>query len=246
MCQNSANLFNRRPESCLSPVKVSYFTKMLRRLFARNFNKTDSVLQSFLQQKITRNISLYAGNALSKLKAESVAHNDKQGQIKVTWENKRVSHFPYVFLRDNCQCPACYHPRSGQRFVLIGEAMESARRGVKNVDLKHDQIRVKWACGHESEFSLEWLKDRGFVDDMAKRRKQHPVRGFQNILWKSDHNVTFIEFDAVMKDDQVLYKWMKTLLTEGICILRNAATETGQLKVLASRSCGKLLSTMYG
>ncbi|KAK8371992.1 hypothetical protein O3P69_014198 [Scylla paramamosain] len=42
-----------------------------------------------------------------------------QKMLQVRWEDSSVESYPYIWLRDNCQCPNCYHPFSQARRVML-------------------------------------------------------------------------------------------------------------------------------
>ena len=55
---------------------------------------------------------LYFGLATKIIKEVLSVENN----VKLTWENEKCAHvFPSVWLRDNCQCPECYHPSTKSR-----------------------------------------------------------------------------------------------------------------------------------
>lgn len=40
-----------------------------------------------------------------------------QRNLELTWAHGKSSSFPLAWLRDNCQCPSCFHPVSRSRTV---------------------------------------------------------------------------------------------------------------------------------
>ena len=47
---------------------------------------------------------------------------DSDNNVVVNWANSsQVGEFPSIWLRDNCQCPKCFHPVSKARLVLMRE-----------------------------------------------------------------------------------------------------------------------------
>ena len=187
-------------------------------------------------------------NVLLKLRAELIADDKQTEELRISWNNKRVSRFPYVFLRDNCPCPKCYHPTSGQSLVLLKDALADASAGISSVSLVDSDVSLKWTCGHESSFKVSWLQERGFYGDAIEAKRQHPIQGLRRTFWGSEHteNIRFFEFADVVEKDEILCEWIKTLATLGLSVLKNAPQECDQLRLLGKRaSCG-LLNTMYG
>ena len=50
-----------------------------------------------------------------KLNVQNVQQAGGSRMLNVTWNNDTVGRFPFVFLRDNCQCSECFHESSVQR-----------------------------------------------------------------------------------------------------------------------------------
>jgi len=46
-----------------------------------------------------------------------VARAQLQRHLELTWAQGHSSSFPLSWLRDNCQCPSCFHPVSRSRTV---------------------------------------------------------------------------------------------------------------------------------
>ena len=44
------------------------------------------------------------------VKIESVEKLSESRLLEVSWANGETSKYPYVWLRDNCRCPICFHP----------------------------------------------------------------------------------------------------------------------------------------
>ena len=39
--------------------------------------------------------------------------------LEVTWNDGEQTSYPYIWLRDNCQCSACFHPGTMSRRLLF-------------------------------------------------------------------------------------------------------------------------------
>ena len=182
----------------------------------------------------------------SKLAAKEVTHDNSCSEIKVAWNNNEITRLPFVFLRDNCKCSMCFHETSDQSLVLIHDALKEAEAGVDKVSYHDDSLIIKWASGHESSFSLSWLKERSYTDEKAYEKRNHAITGFRNILWGTEHQIKFIDFESVDSNDDALLHWMTIMATEGVAVLRDAPKEPNQLRKLAHRASGGLRNTMYG
>ena len=54
--------------------------------------------------------------------------------LTVTLGGGKRRDFPFVWLRDNCQCPRCFHPVSKARLVLLGDVCPDVRPKAVEVD----------------------------------------------------------------------------------------------------------------
>ena len=49
----------------------------------------------------------------------SVANNYKSECVELKWNGNETNQYPYLWLRDNCQCPSCYNASSMSRRLLM-------------------------------------------------------------------------------------------------------------------------------
>ena len=199
-----------------------------------------------LKNLVRRNFCEAATVEASKLAAKAVTHDNSSSEIKVAWNNNEITRLPFVFLRDNCRCSTCFHETSDQSLVLIHDALREAEAGVDNVSFHDDSLVIRWASGHESSFSLSWLKERSYTDEKAYEKRKHAITGFRNILWSKEHQIKFIDFESANSNDDALLQWMTIMATEGVAVLQDAPKEPNQLRKLVHRACGGLRNTMYG
>lgn len=86
-----------------------------------------------------------------------------------------VHEYPWVWLRDNCQCPECYEPISHCRIINLTEWELNVRPASVQVRLVileqchdllmqnlDDKIVITWEDGHVSPFDKSWLASRSF------------------------------------------------------------------------------------
>jgi gamma-butyrobetaine dioxygenase len=76
------------------------------------------------------------------------------------WLNQLVTHTPFglpaIWLRDNCQCPACRDPATGERLVSITDL--PANISVAALTRSGDRIEIVFSPdGHQSVFDAVWL-----------------------------------------------------------------------------------------
>ncbi len=107
-------------------------------------------------------------------------------------EAGEISRFPFVWLRDNCTCPSCFHAKSSSRLTSFSGldlddtivAAEQVTASVQDTRLGRQQgsestlpppspaLRLSWSSGHESVFPLQWLAERCFSQKQQQRRSK--------------------------------------------------------------------------
>ena len=97
--------------------------------------------------------------AQSSLSVQSAHKTDASRMLNVTWNNDTVSRYPFVYLRDNCQCSECFHESSLQRsFDTVCKLNMEIQP--ERVDVLHigEHISVTWPDKHVSVFN--WVLTR--------------------------------------------------------------------------------------
>ena len=51
----------------------------------------------------------------------AAAYNDQQGVLEVGWADGGTTHYPYLWLRDNCTCKGCFCDASLSRSFLMAD-----------------------------------------------------------------------------------------------------------------------------
>src|SRR6267154_249317 len=77
------------------------------------------------------------------------------GVVVVRWWSGGAARLPFIWLRDNCRCPACRHA-NGQKLLDpldIPDGIAPVR-----VALSPDgAVALSWNDGHDSSFAASWL-----------------------------------------------------------------------------------------
>ena len=87
------------------------------------------------------------------------------------FEDGLAGRFHALALRDQCPCPGCRHPVSGQRIFETAEVLPGAR--ILRAHLHDGSLAVDWADGHTSAFPAEWLAAESSAA-AAGRRPRRP------------------------------------------------------------------------
>ncbi|XP_050729637.1 gamma-butyrobetaine dioxygenase-like, partial [Eriocheir sinensis] len=166
------------------------------------------------------------------------------GNNEVKWGDEDEV-FPYVWLRDNCRCPACFHAASYSRLSLMADMDLQVQPKSAEILSGGKQVEVVWRDGHRSEYEAEWLRLRGFSE--ATRRARASRFRLERKYWGSElmDNLPEASFQEVMEDDAALLEWLRRLEVFGFVKVNGAPAEQGQVRRLAER-IGFIRKTHYG
>ena len=87
--------------------------------------------------------------------------------------------------------------------------------------LIHLQIKIRWPDGHDSAFNRQWLIDRSFTSATVEKRKVYQPRPNPK-LWQGDHNIECYEYEELMDNNEMLYKFLlsKIMMIDRILYVR--------------------------
>ncbi|XP_055594981.1 gamma-butyrobetaine dioxygenase-like isoform X1 [Uranotaenia lowii] len=156
--------------------------------------------------------------------------------------------FPLVWLRDNCQCPGCFHAGSNSR-VLDWEHFDVDRIRLKEITVIEEGARVQftWSDDHKSEFDAQWLLERNFSEHHRKKYLNDWYRPRPKLWAKGDFPQVLKNFDFndVLNEDEALRGWIEALIRYGIVMIKNAPLTEQECRKLADR-VGFIRKTHYG
>ena len=167
--------------------------------------------------------------------------------IQVTWNSGKKSRFPYIFLRENCKCPNCFHPVVKQRLVIADKETSV----IDSIAIQEDgnSLECRWSDGHVSRYSSDWLHYRCLTE------KEDEVKADGNTsllkdgceLVTKNHKLSerAYEYEAIMTDDKSLLQWCYDLNSCGLTLIQNAPAREGVLFQLAKR-IGHYKPTLHG
>ena len=167
--------------------------------------------------------------------------------MKVEWENHEVAKYPYIYLRDNCQCPLCFNPSTKARIMDTVKTIDIKITPV-DVTTNGSSVKCTWPGGHESTFEEKWLKERMFPMSEADIR-QSTYDDLIPKLWGAElvSNIPTVEYDAVQSSDKHALDLITHLGTYGFCLVKNSPCRDGVLRDIAHRvSLGYLRMCSYG
>ncbi|KAJ0182214.1 hypothetical protein K1T71_001583 [Dendrolimus kikuchii] len=185
--------------------------------------------------------TIYRNNVYShKVLSNNVSDNHLN--VKIMGEDLK---FPYIWLRDNCQCEQCYHKSAKSR--ILDWLKFDLNITTINVLQKENVLEITWSDGHKSIFNHSWLKFRSFTAENQKRYtdtiykpEQVSWQGsdFSNICSKHDYK-------EVINADQALYNWLYNLSVYGVALIENTPDSERAIDAVVER-IGFTKQTHYG
>ncbi len=211
----------------------------------------------FSRCRITSRLIFKSVNCISILRRFSGANSNKiqlrnaevnQGAqfLEVVAEDGSINSFPYVFLRDNCQCPKCFHPSTKQR--LLNTAFE-VDVDIKPLEARSEDgvVHLTWPDGHVSSFSHEWMLKRKFpkTDQDIKSKSKCNL---EPELWDGGYQSRIKKYDfEELSDDKTCLSWLESIATAGLTLIRNAPAKPGVLENdIVMKLGGYIRQTHYG
>ncbi|KAM8939166.1 gamma-butyrobetaine dioxygenase [Pelodytes ibericus] len=168
---------------------------------------------------------------------------DPERFVCVRWEDGDQSFYPFVWLRDNCQCPLCFLQSAKARQLPIENL--DVNTEVKDITLTEEKkVSITWPDGHHSEFDAHWLKKRCFSKH-SRKDMQEDLFAQEHLYWGSKLQVPTMSYEDVLRCDQSAYEWLSALRKVGIVLLEGAPVKQGELVKLGKR-IGYLRLTFYG
>lgn len=179
------------------------------------------------------------------VKITGVAMSHKTGMLEVSWKEGKTDIFPYVWLRDNCLCPACFHAASNSRVHPIKDLDLSTQPQTLQVLEEGKQLEIVWTDGHRAVYPAAWLYSHAFNETqrLAQARKFRLNRSY----WGAEllKNLPQASFHELLIDDSALLSWLQQLEIMGFVLVTGAPAEPGQVRRLAER-VAFIKKTHYG
>ncbi|XP_047003044.1 gamma-butyrobetaine dioxygenase-like isoform X1 [Schistocerca americana] len=143
--------------------------------------------------------------------------------------------FPTTWLRDNCQCSACFSPHMHSR--LIHWRNFDVDVHPLSVEAADGNFNIKWSDGHNSSFQFDWLKERNFTSEKQKQWLSKTYRAPKE-TWNTQKFQSIIKrfkFADIIKSDQSLLLWLEALAVYGVAIVTETPSSKEEISKLANR-----------
>lgn len=161
-------------------------------------------------------------------------------RIAVEFDDGSAGRLSMRWLRLACECEICGDTASGKRWLTPADVPADVR--ATSIEISSDgTMDVVWQDGHASRFAAGFLAvHAGGAGDFGAPR-------FQPVLWSSDlaGQLRRFAFDAVVEDDETLFRSLRALRDHGIAMLTGVPAEPEATLRVAGRY-GPVRETSYG
>ncbi|EDV32646.1 uncharacterized protein Dana_GF22125 [Drosophila ananassae] len=189
------------------------------------------------------------GRLLLGRPASTVARSLAPGYVEIREANhgSEVLKYPQIWLRDNCQCPDCFHASTRARKSHWERGPLNIEVSKLNYNPEQQKLEVTWQDDHQSTYDMAWLRERDFGEAARKRYLEEVYKPPPQLWGKSDFPAMRREFDYqdVLEKDKVLRSWLEALAVQGFAILKEAPDDVNVARKLAER-IGYIKRTTYG
>lgn len=152
-------------------------------------------------------------------------------RLSVHWPDERVTHIPFLWLRDNCPCGDCRIDQTSEKKFLITEVpVDLVPANVATID---DVLRIDWPDGHRSEFSLSRLC-------YEQEPKEPELR-----YWGRGFHPAQVDFASFVANDDIAMDAIREFLASGVLMLTGMPAVSGAVERLQPR-LGRIRDMPFG
>lgn len=184
-------------------------------------------------------------NVINQIHSHNVLNNNKTDDLLNIVIRGESLQFPYLWLRENCQCEQCYHT-SAQSRILDWSKFDLDVRP-KAVSKDQNSLRVMWNDGHTSQYNFNWLKFRGFTPENQKNYTETIYKPKQITWHNEDFDKIFSkhEYNDLLNSNEALYNWLYKLSVYGVALIQNTPDSETAVDVIVDK-IGFTKRTHYG
>ncbi|XP_059091646.1 gamma-butyrobetaine dioxygenase-like [Tigriopus californicus] len=150
--------------------------------------------------------------------------------LTIETNNSESYSYPFLWLRDNCQCPQCFNSSSQSRSSFLRDLPPSVKPSAIQVKGSGLKAQITWNDGHESTFESQWLLDRVFSDHVDKQvgKRSEPT------VWDASYKSTLMTFDyeEILTKKSTMLEWLQSLDTMGLTMISGMPPEVKSLPTL--------------
>ena len=154
----------------------------------------------------------------------------KKDSVILSTNSSKEYDLPFLWLRDNCQCDECRIIETQEKQFLLHTVPVDI--SPKSVEIKDEKVFVLWPDDHQSVIPLIQIEESG--------KPRYPECKF----WKSKFTPTRFDWSEFLDDEDTALEALKTFVSFGAIILKNAPKEPNSLEVLSKR-LGPIHETLF-
>ena len=148
-----------------------------------------------------------------------------------------VGRFHAVWLRHNCQCPACRQRSSGQKLIRPAQLAPSYSVQWATVDPDDGLVYVGWnEEDHRSEFPVSFLRRSVHTPPERRRVTSTPYGGVGSL--------PSIDFSDILLPEGQL-RWLQMIAEVGIALVQGVPTDAAMLSQVVEL-VAPIMRTIYG
>lgn len=170
------------------------------------------------------------GTPKKDIRIKQTTLKDDGAVMEIAWYDGQNSSYPYVWLRDNCQCEICFDQFAKKRKTMASLQTEKPENGVpekaKNL-MEGTLLHVTWNDSHNSHYTANWLQEHCFERGMLTymRHNYSPEPHFWNAkLCESMQKLNLFSYDELVDsvDDSKLLTLLAILQSVGFVKITGA------------------------
>ncbi|WP_438397347.1 TauD/TfdA family dioxygenase [Caballeronia sp. DA-9] len=151
--------------------------------------------------------------------------------LETTWDDERISNYHFLWLRDNCPCSQCVHPRTREQLFEVLDA--PANLSAQRISLdKEGKLIVGWSDGHNSQYEAGWLRSHAY-DPASRSERAERLRSVEP--WGSELVIPSFDYSEVVSSDSVLLDWLLAARDVGLTMLTGVPSANEAVETAAKR-----------
>ncbi len=167
-------------------------------------------------------------------------HHCTDNALFITWADKSLSLFHFIWLRDHCRCDVCGQPEVGRRALRLTDIDLGIRPLHVTLDTDNT-ILIEWPDQHVSRFPGTWLKRHAY--DMHSRKR----RLFKPVLWTGEtrSRPPRMSYRETTENPVSFVQLLKTVRDIDLCFVEGAPDQPGIIEPFA-RQIGCIQESNFG
>ena len=160
--------------------------------------------------------------------------------IQITWSDKHIGKYHFLWLRDNC--PSAFHKHTRMRnFNILTVSNKIHPKQSKYTD---EKLIIIWSeGGHVSNYDLKWLRHNCYTEINYKNFTS-PYKLWNSKIINSIKLVTF-NYSEIINKNKIFQAWLNAMYSYGFAIVENSPVEDkSAFKIL--KMIGNHRETFFG